>query len=60
MLKKTVEFQRSIAAHDLRERKVQMISATEWKTGILEGYAEERGCCSFLVALVTEFLFLWF
>ena len=33
MVKKNVEFHRGIAEHDLRERKVQLNSTTEWKNG---------------------------
>jgi hypothetical protein len=33
VVKKNVEFHRGIAEHDLRERKVQLNSTTEWKNG---------------------------
>jgi hypothetical protein len=36
VVKKNVEFHKSIVEHDLRERKVQLNSTTEWKAGRLE------------------------
>ena len=42
MVKKNVEFHRGIVEHDLRERKVQLNSTTEWKNGKVGSGERER------------------
>ena len=46
MVKKNVEFHRGIVEHDLRERKVQLNSTTEWKNGKVGSGERERVCRS--------------
>jgi hypothetical protein len=54
-VKKNVEFQRGIVEHDLRERKVQLISTTEWKKRKLGRVLRKE--FPFPVALLVENLY---
>jgi hypothetical protein len=56
VVKKNVEFHRGIAEHDLRERKVQLNSTTEWKNGTV-GSGERESLSLVLTLLMKISLF---